>query len=172
MIAFLNFLAVFVIDDAIYVYLAYAAAIAAVAGAATSYVGSQKAADAAEDAGKAQQEAANAAARNEEMQAAESIRRERLNKRRRLARLRSQMNAGGVLMEDSSLDVFKETAGSMELSIQDAARSSNMDAANARSQGDMAMWEARSAALGQRIQGYGTLLSSASSTTTSYASTR
>lgn len=163
-----NFLAVFVIDDAIYIALAIAAA----AGTAVSYVGAKNAADAAEEAGKAQKAAADAAARNEELQAAESIKRERLNKRRRLARMRSELNAGGVVMGDSTMDVFKETAGREELAIQDAARASNMDAANVRSQGNLALWEGRTAAVGQRISSYGTLISGASNVASTYTSTR
>jgi len=167
-----NFLAVAFVDDVIYLYLAYAAIAAAAVGAGVSYVGAQKAADAADQAGKQQKEAADAAARNSELQAAESIRRERINKRRRLARLRSDMNAGGVVMADSTMDVFAETAGREEINIQDAARTSNMDAANTRNQGSMSLWEARASARATRISSYGTLLSDTSKVGTSYAATR
>lgn len=153
-------------------YVGIASAIVTVIGAGVSYVGAQQQADQAEAAGKAQQEAAANSARNQELQAAESIRRERINNRRRLARLRSEMNSGGVTMADSSMDVFAETAGRTELSIQDAARSFNMDAQNTRSQGDLAAWEARALARATRVQSYGTLLSGASSAATKYASTR
>ena len=144
-------------------WIAIFAAVSAAAGSATSFVGAQKSASAAEDAGKAQQAAAEASARNEELQGAETIRRERLNKRRRLARLRSDMNAGGVVMDNSSMDVFAETAGAMELQIQDASRAMNMDASNQRSAGAMSLWEARSQAAGTRIAAAGTLLSDSAS---------
>jgi hypothetical protein len=133
------------------------------AGAATSFVGAQKSADAAEDAGKAQQEAAAAAARNEELQTAENVRRERVNNRRRLARLRADLGQTGLAMGGSLQDAFTETAGRMELASQDQTRAGNMNAGNIRSQGDMALWEARNQAIGTRISSYGTLLSDASS---------
>lgn len=158
MITLLQFLGVFVVDDLIYIALAVSA-VAAAAGAATSYVGAQKAASAAEDAGKAQKAAADAAARNDELQGAETIRRERINKRRRLARLRSDLNSGGVVMDNSTMDVFSETAGAMELGLQDASRAMNMDASNQRNAGAMSLWEARSQAVGTRIAATGTLLS-------------
>ncbi len=144
-------------------YIAVATAVISAIGAATSYVGAQKSADAAEDAGKAQKAAADASARNEELQGAETIKRERLNKQRRLARLRSDMNRGGVVMDGSSMDVFGETAGAMELQLQDASRAMNMDASNQRSAGAMSLWEARSQAAGTRLAATGTLLSDSAS---------
>lgn len=153
-------------------YVGIASVVVSAIGAGVSYMGSKQAAEAAEEQGRAQQAAANAAARNEELQNAENIRRERLNKRRRLARLRSQMNAGGVVMSDSSMDVFAETAGNMELAIQDSAREGNLAASNMRNEGSVSAWEARALARATRIASYGTLLSNASQTATSYASTR
>ena len=155
----LDFLSVFVIDDAIYAYLAYAAIAAAAVGAGVSYVGAQKSANAAEDAAKAQKEAADAAALNEQLQNAESIKRERTNKRRRLARMRADYGTSGVVMADSSMDVFAETSGIMELQIQDAARAGEMNAANMRNQGAMSLWEGRTQAAATRMASYGTLLS-------------
>ena len=163
-----QFLAIFILDDV----LMYVALASIVAGAATSFVGAQASAQAAEDQGKMQAEAANAEARNAEIQAAESIKRERVNKRRRLARLRSDMSAGGVVMDDSSLDVFAETAGREELAIQDAARQTNLDAANTRNAGSMAQWEARALSRATQVKSYGTLLSDTATAASSYASTR
>lgn len=128
------------------------------AGAATSYIGAQQSADAAEEAGKAQQEAAARQARNEELQTAEAINRERVNKRRRLARLRADLGQTGLAMGGTLADSFTETAGTLELGIQDRARAGAMEAGNLRSQGDMALWEARQQAIGTRISSYGSLL--------------
>lgn len=157
-----HFLAVFVIDDV----LMWVAVASMVAGAATSFVGAQQSAKAAEDAGKAQAKAqakaAEAQARNEELQGAEAIKRERINNRRRLARLRADHGTTGVVMGDSSMDVFAETAGAMELQIQDAARASAMEASNIRQQGAMAQWEARTQATATRMSAVGTLLSNTS----------
>ncbi len=132
-------------------------------GGGVKFYGAQQAAKAAEDAGEAQQRAAAAAAHNEELQNAETVKRERINKRRRLARLRADHGTSGLVMSDSSMDVFAETAGMMELTIQDAARAGNMEAANMRNQGNMALWEARTQAAATRVSSYGTLLSNASS---------
>ena len=138
------------------------AIIAMIAGAATSFAGAQQSAKAAEQAGDAQKAAADAAARNTELESAEAIKRERVNKRRRLARLRTAQGASGLVMGDSSMDVFAETAGIMELQIQDAARAGNMEAANQRNAGSMSLWEARTQAASTRMASYGTLLSDAS----------
>lgn len=133
--------------------------IAMALSAVTSFVGAQQSADAAEDAGKAQQQAAAQQARNEELQTAEAISRERDNKRRSLARLRATLGQTGLAMEGSLQDAFIDTAGRLELDIQDKARAGAMNAQNLRSHGDMALWEARNQAIGARISSYGTLLS-------------
>ena len=159
MIIDLSTLAVFIIDDLIYVYLAIAAATAAY-----SYNASQEAAKSKEEAGRNQKLAADQQARNQELTLAENLRRERVNKRRRLARLRTNVQNTGLVFEGSSLeDAFTETAGQMELEIQDAARAGAMDVANTRSAGDLALWESRVGALATRREATGSLLSSASS---------
>lgn len=134
------------------------------AGAATSFVGAQQSAKAAEDAGEAQQEAAQLAARNEELETAENVRRERVNKSRRLARIRAQIGTTGLTMDGSIQDAFTETAGRLELGIQDKAREGAMKSSNLQQQGDMALWEARNQAIGTRISSYGTLLTDITST--------
>jgi len=149
-----------------------AVAIAAV-GATVTFIGQQKAADAAEEAGKMQKKAADQNARNTELQTAENIRRERVNNRRRLARMRSDMaGTSGLVFDGTMEDAFLETAGQMELQIQDTAREGSMEAANSRSAGAMAQWEARAQATATRIQSYGTLISSAGGAYGNYASTK
>lgn len=144
--------------------MAYIAIAVTVISAGVTYAGAQKAADAAEEAGKMQQLAADQSARNIELQTAENIRRERVNKRRRLARMRTNMaGTSGLVFDGTMQDAFTETAGQMELTIQDSARESAMQAQNVRSQGDMALWQGKAAAVSTRAQSYGTLLSDASS---------
>jgi hypothetical protein len=152
-------------------YVGIATVVSAI-GAGVTFAGAQASAKAAEQQGRDQMRAAEAAARNKELQTAENVRRERLNKRRKLARLRSEMNSGGVVMADSSMDVFAETAGNAELAIQDVARESSLDTTNTRNAGSMAAWEARALARATRVQSYGTLLSDTSKAASSYASTR
>ena len=150
--------------------MAYIAIAVTVIGAATTYVGQQKAADAAEEAGKMQKKAADQNARNTELQTAENIRRERMNNRRRLARMRSDMaGTSGLVFDGTMEDAFLETAGQMELQIQDTARAGAMEAANSRSAGAMAQWEARAQATATRTQATGTLISSVAGAGNSYA---
>jgi hypothetical protein len=156
----ISILAVFVVDDLIYVYLAIAAA-----SAAYSYSAAQESAKAQEQAGLYQKQAADQQARNVELTNAENIRRERTNKKRRLARIRTGMANSGLVMEGSIEDAFVETAGVMELEIQDAARAGQMDAANLRSAGNLSLWESRVGALATRTEATGSLLSSAASMT-------
>lgn len=154
-------LAFFLVDDAIYIYLAIAAA-----AAAYSYDASQKSAKAQEQAGAYQQQAADQQAKNQELTAMENIRRERTNKKRRLARMHTGIVAGsGLVMEGSLEDAFTETAGLMELEIQDSARAAKMEAANTRSAGDLALWESRVQSIATRNEATGSLLSSAASMT-------
>ena len=143
----------------------YTAVATMVVGSAVSFIGSRQSADAQEKAGEAQQKASAQAARNEELQAAENVRRERVNKQRELARYRAQLaGTSGLSMQGSVLDAFAETAGRFELEAQDNARAGSMNAENLRSRGDVALWEARAGALGTRISAYGTLLSDIGST--------
>ena len=151
--------------------MAYIAIAVTVIGAGVTYAGQQSAAKAADKAADQQQDAAEASAQNQEAQTAETIRRERINKRRALARLRSSMNAGGVTMSDSSMDVFAETAGTQELAIQDIGREGNLQAQNQRTGGALAQWEGKAQANATRIQSYGNLLSSVSSGVTTYKTT-
>ncbi len=158
-LTFINTLAIFIVDDLLYVYLAIAAA-----SAAYSYDQSRKSAKAQEQAGVYQKMAADQAAKNTALQNDENIRRERINKKRRLARLRSGMaGTSGLVMEGSLEDAFAESAGRMELEIQDMARAGEMDAATQRRAGDISLWEARTGAVATRAQATGSLLSSAAS---------
>lgn len=154
----LEFLAVFVVDDLIYVYLALAAASAVV-----SFDASRDQARAAEQAGAIQKDAADKAADVAELEAAEASRRARDDKKRKLARIRTGMNQSGLVFDGSLEDVFAETAGRMELEVLDASRARLQEVQNIRGGGEMAMWEARTQAVAAHAQGVGTLLSSASS---------
>lgn len=143
--------------------LPYLAMGLAAAGSVMSFVGQRNAAKATEQAGEAQAKAAAAAAHNEELQTAEAVRRERINKRRRLARMRADVGTSGLVMSGSTMDTFSESAGMMEIQIQDRARAGAMAGQNMRSQGEMALWESRTSAASQRFASYGTLLEGAAS---------
>lgn len=134
-------------------------AILGLAGAGLSFWGSSQSAKATEKAARRQQEVAALEARNIELQTAENISRGRINARRRLGRLRADLGTSGVVFGDSTADAFAETAGQLELEIQDAARSGAMDAQNRRDAGTMAAWEGSVKAASIRMQSVGTLLS-------------
>ena len=158
-LTFINTLAIFGVDDLIYVYLAIAAA-----SAAYSYDQSRKSAKAQEQAGVYQKMASDQAARNTALETAEADRRMRVNKKRQLARLRAGMaGTSGLVMEGSLEDAFAETAGRLELEILDANRRGAMEAANQQSAGDLALWEARTQAVATRVEATGSLLSSVGS---------
>jgi hypothetical protein len=151
-----NYLAVFVIDDAFYIVMAVLAA----ASTAISVDASNDAAKAQEQQGLLAADAAKKAARNEFLQNEENLKRERDNKKRRLARVRSGMIGGsGMVMDGSMEDAFVETAGRMELEIQDAARAGSMQVQGIRDQGALSLWEARTAAVASRVEASGSLLS-------------
>ena len=138
-------------------------AILGLAGMGLSLWGASQSAKAAEKAARRQQEIAALEARNIEAQTAENISRGRINARRRLGRLRADLGTSGVVFGDSTADAFAETAGALELEIQDAARAGAMDAQNRREAGNMAAWEGSVKAASMRMQSVGTLLSGATS---------
>lgn len=137
-------------------------AVLGLAGTWLSFKGAQDSAKATVQYAKRQQEVAALDARNIERQAAENAIRARVNARRNLARLRGNMGTSGMVFGDSMEDAFVETAGRLELDVQDAARAAAMESQNRRSQGDVALWEGRVRAGAMQMQSYGTLLSDAS----------
>jgi len=129
--------------------------------AGVGFMGAQRSAAAAVDAGEAQKKAADQAAANEDAQAQEAINRQRINNRRALARLHSDVaGTSGTTMDGSNMDVFAETSGNMELHIQDEARAAAIQSQNMRNQGEMSLWQARSQAAGQTMASYGSLIAS------------
>jgi len=128
---------------------AYTAAIviSSVVSAATTIYSNEKAADAAEDLARRNQQQADAEARNRELEAAEAIKRQRLRDQREKAAIRARLAQQGTLTTSGTpLLILGEVAANQELAIQDALRSANMQAASARAQGTMGLWEAESTA--------------------------
>jgi NADH dehydrogenase FAD-containing subunit len=144
-------------------------ALFSLAGAGLSFFGQQQAAKNSVAAAKAQQAAAYADASNTAQQAAENARRARVNNRRDLARIRGTMaGTSGMEFSGSFADAFAETAGRLEMQVQDAARAADLEARNARSRGDMALWEGRTQAAALKMRSYGTLLSDATAAGTQF----
>lgn len=82
-------------------------------------------------------------AKNQELQNAEQLKRERIKNRRQLAEIRNQMAGNGLInTEGTPLAILGESSANLNLGIQDAARASAMQAASLRAQGQMGLWEA------------------------------
>lgn len=147
--------------------LAAAALATAAVGTGVAIYGQQQQAKTQERAAKYNNELANAEARNRELETAEGIKRQRVQKRREMARLRNNLAGSGSLTTTGTpLAILGESSSNLELGIADAARASNMQAAAFRSQGKMGLWEAsqaRSAAnissVATGIQGVGSAVS-------------
>lgn len=133
-------------------------AILGLASAGMSFFGGLSASKAAAKAAARQQQVADLNARNIELTTAENTARARVNARRSLARLRVMSGVSGVVDDGSTADVFTETAGRLEVEIQDAARAGAMQAQNVRNEGAMAAWEGRTRAAAMKMQSFGTLL--------------
>ena len=119
---------------------------ATVVGTAVSVYGQVQAGNAAEDAAKYNNKLAEMEARNTELENMEAIKRERESNRSKLSELRNQMAGTGFLTTSGSALLLQgETAGRLELGIQDAARSANMKAASLRAEGAMGLWEGKQA---------------------------
>jgi len=126
---------------------AITAIVSAVAGATTAIISNEKATDAAEDAALRNQQQAEAEARNRELEAAEAIKRQRLRDQREKAAIRARLAQQGTLTTSGTpLLILGEVAANQELAIQDALRAANMQAASARAQGTIGLWEAESTA--------------------------
>lgn len=82
-------------------------------------------------------------ARNREVETTVGIQRQRASNREALAALRTRMAASGVQTTTGTpLILAGESAGRLEIGIQDAARTAAMQAASLRAQGRMGIWEA------------------------------
>lgn len=117
--------------------------VSAVAGTATAIISNEKAADAADDAAFINKKNAEAEARNRELEAAEAIKRQRERDKREKAAIRARLAQSGTLTTSGTpLLILGEVAANQELAIQDAVRSTNMQAASMRDAGTMGLWEA------------------------------
>jgi regulator of protease activity HflC (stomatin/prohibitin superfamily) len=71
--------------------------------------------------------------------------RQRLRDQREKSAIRARLAQQGTLTTSGTpLLILGEVAANQEIAIQDAVRSANMQAASARAQGTMGLWEAES----------------------------
>lgn len=138
-------------------------------GAALSAYSGISQAQAAKDAGKAQNKAAEAEAKNQELQNAEQMKREREKSSRALSTIRARLAGTGTVTDQGTpLAILGENVGNMELSFQDAARTNSMQLASIRANGAMAKWQGNQAYKAGMISTAGNLLSSTADIGQSY----
>lgn len=126
--------------------------------------GQRQAAQAEMQAAQYNQRLAEQEAANRETETRAGIARQRVSNREALAELRNRMAFSGVQTTTGTpLLVAGESAGRMEIEIQDAARRANIEAASLRAKGRMGIWEAQQAKAATRINLLATGLKGASS---------
>lgn len=137
--------------------------------AATNMVGAGIQAKGAIESGKAQQRVKEFEARQLEMdvirdqqETAEAIRRARLNNRRAVSGIESDVSASGVLLEGSALDAMIEAAGRMELEVQDEARVGRERRKRMNTQARLRRWEGQQIRKGAKLESSGILMSGVS----------
>lgn len=151
-------------------YVAIISTAATAVGTGVSIYGQQQAAEAQEDAADYNNKLAENEALNEELVAAENIKRARVEKRREMARLRTSLVSTGTLTTSGTpLAILGESSANLELGIADAARASAMQAASFRSQGKMGLWEAGQARRAANLNSVATGIKGASSAASAYS---
>jgi hypothetical protein len=144
--------------------LAIASLASTAVGVGVSIYGTQQQAKAQDDAARYNAQLAENEARNRENEAAESVRRARIQKQRQMAELRQRLTGQGTLNSSGTpLALLGESGRNMETSISDAWRASNMQAAAMRSQGKMGLWEASNYRTAANISSAATALRGAGS---------
>lgn len=151
-------------------YLAILAATTALASTGVAVYGQQQQAKSAENTADYNAKLAENEARNVELEAQERAKRQNIQKRKELARIRNELsNTGTLTTTGTPLAILGDSAANMNTSIQDAYRVSTMQAASYRSQGTMGLWEASQARTAANLSSIGTGLSGISSAYTGYS---
>lgn len=105
--------------------------------------------------------------------AQEQIRRSREMGRRFQGQQRAAMSTSGVVMGTGSpLDVEGQTAGLLELDIQEQARAAELKRRAGYSRAAMSLWAGENQATGYKLASYGTLLGGAANAWNTYQQTR
>jgi len=111
-------------------------------GTGVSVYGQVQQGEAAQRAAEYNNQLAQQEAHNTELEAAEQINRQRLQDRHSLGQIRNQIaNNGTLSTEGTPLAILGESSANFELSIQDAVRRANQQAAAQRQQGAMDLWQ-------------------------------
>lgn len=143
---------------------AYTAIAAVVVSAGTTIYAQQQSAAAQQEAATYNNIVAANQAKAQEQEAAEQAKRDRINQRKALARLRTQLAANGrSTSAGTPLDLLGESAANFDLGIQDAARAASINAANTRAEGAMGLWKANQAKTAANISSVATVASAVGS---------
>jgi len=147
----------------------YALVIASVVAAGAAAYGAYQEGQAKQQAGRAEAQNAEMEASNRQQEGAEARERERTGNFRRMGTLRARLAQSGSLSETGTpLSVLGEHSANLELRIQDAARSSSIQAAGLRHQAAMARWEGDQAAKAGTIKAVATFASGLAQSGSSY----
>jgi len=126
--------------------------VGSLAATGLSIYGQHQASKAQTAAAKYNDQLAQSEAANREQETRVGIQRQRVSNREALAGLRTRMAASGVQTTTGTpLILAGESAGRLEIGIQDAARSAAMQANSLRAQGKMGLWEAAQAKQAAKI---------------------
>lgn len=143
--------------------------VGAVASTGLQLYGQHQQAKAEEAAAKYNNTLAQREADNVQMQTAEGIKRQRIADREGMAAIRARLAGSGLqTTTGTALNLMATTAGRMELSIADAARASEMQAASLRAKGRMGLWEGQQAASATKLSMFGTAISGATKVASMY----
>ena len=108
-------------------------------------------------------------ARNVQLEAAESGKRQRKQARHQMAEVRNNLAGNGTLTTTgTSLDLLAENSANLDMAIADAARASRIEADAWYSKAEMSRWEGKQLGRASTIGAYGSLFSGISSMATSY----
>lgn len=136
----------------------------------TTVYGQQQQAKTTKRAAVYNQQVAQNEARTREFEAAENIRRQRINDRRERAAIRAALaDAGTETTSGTPLAILGDLAATQDLRINDLWRRAVNDAASLRSQGAMGLWEAKQSAAAADIASAGTALSGLAKAGSGYA---
>lgn len=153
------------------------AAALALAGTAistgVSVYGQRQAANSAEEAADYNAKIAEQDANRKELENHETVKRQRLEKRRSKAQARARLaGSGAALGEGSSVDFLEVLDNRLETEIQDSARRTQLETRAIRHQSSLQTYTADQQASASRVSSVGTLLGGATKATSQFSQIR
>jgi hypothetical protein len=147
----------------------FAAIAATVISASATAYSAYSQGQAADDAARANARNAELEGANRQQEGAEARTRERTRNFRRISTLRVQLARQGTLSETGTpLAILGEHTANLELGIQDAARSADIQSRSLQSQADMMRWQGQQAASAGTLDAFATGFSGLDKTAGTY----